>query len=320
MSDQPTRSFSLRSVIAALLVLLVVILTPVTLVARFISHEFTDSDHYVATVAPLAKNPAVQDAVARRTSKEIMARVPTDMLINQALQAMYGDQPVPPTLAQGSATIGAILEDEAKRYVESTVQDVVRSPQFADFWKQGNRQAHGHLIALLTGENTGKVRSDNGVVSVDLGAVILAVKNQLLGQDFAMATLIPNVSVHYTIFQSKHLVQAQQVMRILDRNATWLPFVTAGLLALALGLSHSRRRLLARAAAGVAFSLLLLAGGLALARTSYLEALPISAKSLPAAEEVFDTLLHPLQQAMWITFAVSLVVALGAWLVRRRTT
>jgi hypothetical protein len=288
MSEPAGRSLDLRALIAGLLVALIAIATPVTLIAHYISGEFTNSDHFVDTMAPLADNELIQDAVTKRATKEIVKRVPMTRLFEP--------------------------------YVEDSVRGVVQSHGFANVWVNANRRAHGHLVALLTGDNTGALQSKDGAVIVDLGDVVAAVKAELLGERFAWANRIPDVSVNYVIFQSEHLVQAQATMRWLDKSATWLPYVLAGLFVVALALSHSRRRLVFRQALAIALSMLVLAGVLAWLRSSYLDALPISSKGIPAAREVFDTLLHPLHMTLRYTLAGSLVVALGAWLVRRRTT
>src|SRR5687768_8797353 len=55
-----------RSVVATLLIVIGCILAPISVVAVWTKNLVTDTDRYVATVAPLASDPAIQNAVADR--------------------------------------------------------------------------------------------------------------------------------------------------------------------------------------------------------------------------------------------------------------
>lgn len=308
---------SIRSLIAAILAIAVVALTPATVIARYINSEITDTDAYVATVAPLGKNPLIQKAVAKRATKEILALLPTGNLLSDTLQPVLGDD-LNPLVSRSLDSLGAVLSHEAEQFVTDAVNDVVKSDEFAEAWVTANRRAHDQLVALLTGQDTEKVQTTDGTVSVNLGAVIAATRELLMEKGYRAAALIPEVSVEFKIIHSKNLDDAQRTVRILDRSASWLPYLLAGLLLLALAVSTSRRQLLGRTAIGVALSMLLVGGLLMWVRSSYLGDLPVNPSAVPAIREVFDTLMHPLHVAVRWVFGGSLLVALGAWLIRRR--
>ena len=50
----------------------------------------------------------------------------------------------------------------------------------------------------------------------------------------------------------------------------------------------------------------------------YIDDLPIKARAVPAAEEVINALMSPLQASLWTLFAISLVIALASWVLRPR--
>ena len=64
-----------RSVVATLLIVIACILAPVAGVAVWMKNLVTDTDRYVTTVAPLARDPAIQNAVADKITAEIFAHV-----------------------------------------------------------------------------------------------------------------------------------------------------------------------------------------------------------------------------------------------------
>jgi len=70
-------------------VLLVVaaLLATLSVVARYARDEIINTDEYVATVTPLASDPAVQNAIAARVSTAVIEKIDIPNLINQLAQA-----------------------------------------------------------------------------------------------------------------------------------------------------------------------------------------------------------------------------------------
>lgn len=301
----------IRSAIAAVLVIAAVALTPATLVARYLKHDIANADRYVETVTPLAKNPVVKQAVIKVATARIMDRIPFDQ---------FAQLPILPFgLDQGLSNIVDEFEQQTEKVVHATVSDFVESDTFVQMWVGANRSAHPQVVALLTGGQTDRIDVEDGVVRANLTQVIEQTKQHLLDQGNAWAAFIPEVTVNVVILQSDYLLRAQSVTRALEKSANWLPFVVAALFVVALALSRARRTLVAKAGLGVALSMMLLALGLMWLRSTYVGSLPIGARAVPAAEEVFDTLLDPLQASLWMVFAISLIVALAGWVLRPRS-
>ena len=299
-----------RSAIAGVLVIIAVALLPVILLARFITHDVADTDRYLATVKPLAKSPVIKKAVANAATDQIMERIPLDKVV---------DLPgLPPVLTGVIDSAADQLQRETEKLVREAVTNFVDSKTFVNIWVTANRSAHPQVVALITGQDTNRLKVNDGQVSADLTPVIADVKQGLLDDNQVWASLIPDVSVKIVLLQSDYLLKTQQISRALSKSADWLPVVVIVLLVVALALSRSRRTLLTKAALGSALSMVLLALLLGWWRADYLTSLPIRSAAKPAAEEVFNTLMSPLQTSLWTVFGVSLVIALASWVLRPR--
>lgn len=64
-----------RSLVATLLIVIGCILAPLAGVAVWAKSQVTDTDRYVATVAPLASDPAIQNAVADKVTAADQVRL-----------------------------------------------------------------------------------------------------------------------------------------------------------------------------------------------------------------------------------------------------
>ncbi|GAA3548138.1 hypothetical protein [Nocardioides daeguensis] len=301
-----------RALAASLLVVLGVVLVPVSLVARYVDQEVGDTDRYVETVGPLADNPVVQAAIARRVTDELLELLRLDELTDQASTALT-ERGLPPRLVDLLRTASVPLREAITSYVRETVGKVVRSEQFADAWVVANRSAHEQLVALVTGEDSEELHVEEGTVSVNLAAVIATVKEVLLDQGFERAARIPEVSAQFVVLQSADLVKVQRLARALDRTATLLPVLALLSLAAAVALARRRRRVVLVAALAVAFAMVAMGVALAAARAAYLDAIPVREEGLGAAREVFDAVVRLLRTQVRGVLAASLVVAALAW-------
>jgi hypothetical protein len=284
------------------------VLTPVTVVARYVRAELLDTDRYVATVAPLARDPAVQDAVADIVTREVFRYLDVEDTVTEVFQSL-ADRGAPQAIVGLASPITAGIEDFAR----DEVRTLVASDRFAELWVQANRVAHDELDAVLTGERQGALQVDEGTVSLDLGDVVDQVSQRLVDRGFSLAENVPEVDSELTILHSDQLARAQTATRWLDRAATLLPFVVVALIGAAVAVAPNRRRALIVGAVGVAASMVLLAGALAVLRSWYLgEASP---RALPpdAAESIVHTLLTPLRTSMRAVLVLGLVVTLVAW-------
>jgi hypothetical protein len=301
-----------RTVLAVLLILVGCVLAPLSVVAVWARNQLTDTDRYVANVAPLAADPAIQNALADRITHEIFAYVDVDALVGQAVDVLVA-RGVPAAAARQLRGLGSPLADGVRGFVRKKVGEVVAGDTFRQGWVNANRSAHEQLVAVLSGRGGASVGVSDENVSVDLGAFVAAAKQSLLSSGFAAADRIPDIHPRFVLISSRDLEQAQSSYRLLDRVGAVLPFVAVGLIVLGIFAARGRRRALFGACLGVAVSMALLAIGLAIARTAYLDRLPADV-SATAAATLFDTLVRFVRTGLWWVLAIGLLVALVAFL------
>lgn len=303
-----------RAVTSATLIVVACVLAPLSVTAVWAHNQVSDTDAYVRTVAPLADDPAIQAAVADKVTAQVLQYVDVETITSDALKAL-SERGVPPRSADALQALKVPLVNGIESFTRTQVTKVVASPQFATVWEQANRAAHTQLVALLSGDQSGALKTtSNGEVTLDLGPVIAQVKEALVAQGYTIASKVPEVDRTLVLVQSDSVTKAQSAYRLLDRIGTWLPVITLLLLALGVYVARGHRRALVAGALGVAGGMLALGVLLAIARPLYLDAVPSDTLPRDAAAAVFDTLVHYLRTGLRTTAVLALVVALGAFL------
>ncbi|MEU7906519.1 hypothetical protein [Actinoplanes sp. NPDC049118] len=293
-------------------VLLVVgcLLLPVGAVAMFARTVVFDTDRYVATVAPLAQNPAVRNAVADRITAEVFAALDIEGFTHRAIEALVKQgAPAELTMLQQPMVNGV------RSFARTQVHNAVSSDMFAQAWEQANRAAHAGLVAALRGTQGGAIEVENGTVSVNLGMFIETIKPRLVAAGVPLADRIPTVNLSFPLLHSDEIPKVQRAASLLDTLAIPLVLFAFLLLAVAVWLAPGRRRMLSIAGLGIALSLLLLLGGLAAGREYYLSHLPQNTLPTDAAAVVWDTMTAQFVVRLQTVVLVGVVIALGAWVV-----
>lgn len=320
----PRRRVRWRSVIAAVLLVLGCALAPVALVAVWTRSEVSDTDHFVATVEPLSRDPAVQQAVTNRVTTTIFEHVDVQSLANDAVTALAAAG-VPPPLVDRLHGFTPTIAAATTGFVRDKVGELVASPQFAAAWDQAVRVAHQRAVIVLSGQGQAVVRGDT--VYLDLAPFIDAAKQRLSAEGLTVVDRIPEVHPTIPLFPADNLVRAQTAYATLGTLATVLPWIVLLLLAVGGYLAKARMRAVVAAGLGVALALLVLAAGLLVARSLFVGAVPPA--GAPAAASAFDIIVSSLRTAGRSLLVLALVVALGAFLagssptaigIRRRTS
>jgi hypothetical protein len=291
-----------RRIVVGLLVLLVCILAPVSVLAVWLHSTVLDTDQYVATVAPLAHDSAVQEAIATRVTNSLVASTDLEASVARVL----------PARAPFSAPA---VVDSIKGVVHDVALRLVQSDQFATLWEQANRRAHAQLVAVLEGKGVGNIETKNGQVVVHLGPVVDRVKDALANAGINLFSRVDaeRVNNQIVLLDSDQLSKAQDAVDAFDKLAIALPILTIVLFAVAVVLSGNRRRTVLRTGLGVAFAVALLLTLFNVGRGAYLNALGPDVNHAAAAN-VYDQLLEFLRTALRSVFVLGIVLAIGAWL------
>jgi hypothetical protein len=288
-----------RGVTSWVLIVLACLLAIVSVVVVFARNQLLNTDTYVATVAPLASNPAIQTQVAKQVSSNLIARTDVEARIRNQL----------PSRAAGlAAPIASGLESVTYQLTLKAVE----SPQFKKIWVGANRASHEQLVKLLTGTGNGTVSTKNGRITLNLGQVEVTLKKELDAKGITVFDKVPAVKgVNFVLFQSKSLAKTQQLVRLLNKVAVVLPIVTILLFAAGIVLARNHRRGLVRAAFGLAISMALILVILSVATNQYLGSLSPS-QSVAANKAVIDIVTNSLRETIRIILIVSAIIAVGA--------
>jgi hypothetical protein len=302
-----------RTIVAGLLIVVACALAPLSVVAVWTRNQVTDTDRYVATVSPLASDPAIQAAIADQITAQVFRYIDVQGLTTQAVQALTA-QGLRPALAEQLEAFAVPIANGVQSFTRTQVGNVVASDAFADAWVQANRVAHAELVAALTGEGGGAVTVENDTVSLNLAAFIQTVKQRLVDAGFSVAARIPEVQASFVLFQSADITRARSAFNLLNTLGVWLPILVLVLLVLGVYVAKDHRRALVGAALGVAVAMVVLALGLAVFRSIYLDAVPATVLPHDAAAVLYDTIVRFLRLGLRTILVLALVVAAGAFL------
>lgn len=301
-----------RPVVAGLLVTVAALLAPLSVLATWASGQVGETDRYLETVAPLASDPAVQEAIAVRIETVVFGYLDPDAITDELVDALTARR-LPATAEATLRAASGPLAAGIRNFVSEKIRALVQSDAFEQAWIEANRTAHEDLVSALTGDGNGTVAVDRGTVSINLAVLIGTLKGQLSDAGFGLAERIPEVPATFTILESADLAKVQTGLGILDDLALWLPFIGLGLVAVAVLIARDRRRMLMAAGLAVAASMLALGAALNIIRPFYLNALPASS-SIAAAGAIYDQLVSFIRFALRGLLVMAVTVAVIAWL------
>lgn len=306
------RRFSWRALFATILIVLGCVLAPISVVGVWAGNQITDTGRYVATVQPLIDDPAIQNVLTDRITNEITSRLNLTGIINQATAQLQTRGL--PRISTLLTTFGPQITSAVTGFIHSTVHTVISSQAMAKAWVQVNTVAHQAVVKLLSGQGNGTLTSTNGQITLNLAPLIAVVKQALVARGFSLASNIPIVNATVPLFQAKDLGKAQAGYRLVSDLKILLPILALVLLAAGVFTARRRRRALIVVGLGVAASMVVLAIGLLIARTIYLNSVPASVLPTDAAAAAFDALVHFLREGLRVVLAIGLVIAIGAFI------
>lgn len=311
---RPRRRISARSIIAGIVLVVAVLLAPIAAMGTWARLQLVDADRFVATFAPLAEDPDVQDFVADQVTAAIDEQVDLDAVVGELFDGLRALD-LPPRATAALGLLEAPAASGLSSLIDGVVHDVVSSQQFADIWAETLRFTHERAVAILQDEpGTALELSDDGVLSVDVGAVVERVKEALAERGAGVADLIPVIDRTIPVVQADALVLVRTVYQIAVTAGFWLPWVVLGLVVLGVLLAVNRPRALFWTSAGFAVVFFLLAAGMGIGRGFFVSAVSPSIVTAAAAESLFDQLTALLGSTIVALALVGALIALWAWL------
>lgn len=303
-----------RGSAVAALVVVASLLAPVAVVSAWARGVVVDTERYLATVAPIIDDPAVQDAVTQRVTLAVVEGMRLEQLAAD-LTAAVGELGLPPRLGVLVASLEGPLVDAVTGRVRQAVHRVVTSDAASSVWAQGNRTVHAQLVAVLRGDPDAVATLDaDGTLSVDLGPVVDEVRAALVASGFTLAERIPALNPTFPLVSSPDLLTLRQGYRVLDVLGTWLPWLVLALYAAAALAAVRRSRAVVVCALALAAAMVVLAAAVAVGRQGYIGALPPQVQRPDAAVVVFDQVVSLLRVSLRAVLVLALVAAAVALL------
>lgn len=274
LEGRPRKRHRTRRILAPILVVLTVLVFTATVPAAWGARTVLNTDRYVATVAPLANDPAVQQSIARKVTAQVFEALNVEGVISDAL-ASIGDR---------ATVLAGPLTTALRGFVQEQVLRVVQSDAFDTFWTEANRFVHTQVVEILKGNEEqvsvveGKVLL-NLVPLINLALVqIEGVAGDLIGRDVTLPQIDPdtprseavnrleqalgvNLPDDYgsiQVYDADSLAALQQALYTFQRLLILLLILIPVLVAVTLLVSTRRRRTLIQLAVGGAIGLVLI--------------------------------------------------------------
>lgn len=274
LGGRPRKRHRTRRILAPILVVLTVVVFTATVPAAWGARTVLNTDRYVATVAPLANDPAVQQSIASKVTAQVFEALNVEGVISDAL-ASIGDR---------ATVLAGPLTTALRGFVQEQVLRVVQSDAFDTFWIEANRFVHTQVVEVLKGNEEqvsvveGKVLL-NLVPLINLALVqIEGVAGDLIGRDVTLPQIDPdtprseavnrleqalgvNLPDDYgsiQVYDADSLAALQQALFTFQRLLILLLILIPVLVAVTLLVSTRRRRTLIQLAVGGAIGLVLI--------------------------------------------------------------
>ena len=296
-----------RRISAWVLVVLASLLIPISVISVWAIRTVTNTDQYVATMAPLARNQVIDEHLAAKATDALFS---THIVENKVTAAL-------PAKAKPIVTP---IVNQVHSYVEGLALKFFESPQFGKLWDGLNRHTHDAVVDVLTGKQsplTKKLEKGGGIV-VNVTPALNNIIDKANAKGItlfnpAKAILTQGDKLGVTVVSKSQVSQFTGLFNLIVKLKWVIPAIALALAALGIGIAVERRKTLLRMAIGVALVTMVLLAGLSLGRITFINQAGHSFNRDVAAA-VWDTMLRFLKTDLRWMLLISVLVALGAWL------
>ena len=293
----------LRQVVAWVLVVLVSLLVSLSVVTVWSVRILSNTDHYVATMAPIARNATITNAIANRATTYLFDQ-------GDATEKIAG------VLPMRASSLAPVISDGLRTYTYRTVAQVLQSGRFADLWDAANRRLHTHLVDFLTGKKLPRVEQARSI-AVNLTPVLIMAIDTLDAHgittfDPVKSHLQKGRELSFTLANNAQVRKARSAFRLANEIGWALPLITVGLAVAGVAIAVNRRKMLVRLAAGASIVLVLFIAALALARSFFVDHAGNVDPSV--TRSLWDIVIRYLKDDFYAILLISLLVLLAALL------
>ncbi|MFN4003021.1 hypothetical protein [Microcella sp.] len=301
-----------RRFAAGALATLALLLLPAAIMAHWATVQLAQTERFVAALAPLAENPAVQDRIIVEVTALVDDQLDISTVTAELLSGLGEALDLGPRAQDALGLVSEPIAAGIRALVDDVVGEVVRSPAFASAWAGSVEVLHAQSIRLLAGDPDSLLALDrDGTLSLPLGPIVAEVRAALVAQGVPFAAAIPEVDRAIVIAEVPNLALARVVYQLGISIGTWLPWICAGLLVGALVLSPRRPLMLRTLGVLAAVVTGLLAIGFAVGRTVLTALVEPTSSTLVGA--VYDAVLGYATSIIGGLLALAVIAALVGW-------
>ncbi len=308
IAGKKPRARRTRGIISWVLIVLASLLIPVSVVSAWAIRTVTNTDQYVTTMAPLARNQLIIDHLADKTTDALFSSHVVQKKVTGLLPAKAKPLVVP-------------ITNQVKSYAHGLALKFFESPAFGKLWDGLNRHTHEAVVDIMEGK-TGPILdrvSKNGAIVVNVVPALNTIVTELDQRGVTLFNPVKAISTQADKGLSITIVNKDQIDKYSALFNTivelgWAVPVTALVIGvLSIAVAVERRKALLRVSLGISIVTLLFLAALATGRNFFLnEASGLSFRR-DVAGAVWDTLLRFLKADFRWMLLVSLIVAFLAW-------
>jgi hypothetical protein len=298
-----------RTVIAWVLVVIASLLIPISVISVWAIRTVTNTDQYVATMAPLARNQAIIDHLAQKATDELFSTGIVQKKVTAALP-------------KAAKPIVQPVVTQVKSYVNQLALKVFESPKFAQLWDGLNRRTHQAVVDILTGKQSPlqeKVTKAGAVVvnlSPALGNIIDEADKRGVTLFNPLKPIVTKGShLGLTIVSKDQVKQYSAAFNLIVKLKWIIPIIALALALIGIVVGVDHRKVVLRMAVGVSLVTLLLLAALSLARSHFLSVANAHNYNTAVGAAVWDTLLRFLKADFRWMLLVAILVAIAMWLI-----
>ena len=303
-SEKKSGGFTWRGFTAWAVLIIAAILFPIALTAFWGQKTLVDTERYLQTVGPLAKDPTVQASIADKVSATVTAQIQDSARLDELLN----DYPrLKPLLGPLTAGLGGFVHDQTLK--------VVQSDQFASLWQTTNEQIHQGVIKALEGDQSGAITLQGDQVVLDTGTLIEAVKQRLVDRGLTIVQNLPVPAAadrQVVLLTSPQLSQARFAYAVGQPVAQWLIYIVLLMFVIAVLVAIRRARMVMAVGIAILIGAMVVRLGMAFGQ-SQLDATLSSTFFAQAQDAFWSTLTQYLLLAVRAAFALGLVLAVVGW-------
>ncbi len=294
---------------ALLMIVLGSLMAPLAVVSVWGRATLADTDAFVATYAPLMHDAAVRAAVTQEVTAAIVKAIDMEQVTSDLIDSLEPG----PRVRRGLEALQGPVVRGVSDLVEGAVGKFIGSEASVNAWSAALRISHVQLGATLSQDPNAWVTAEDGVIGLQIGPIVEAIKKVLLEDGLTLAERIPTVDKTIPLAESGQIPAIRAGYRFILWAGSWLPLLAFGLVAVGVLVARRRRVALAWAGLGLAVSMLALLGAFGIVKSAMLTGTG-SAVPADAIRVVFDTATAQMRDTAKILALLGLTVAVAAWL------